>query len=317
MADFGVSGRAIKAGSSQLVDDVESNGDYLPSHPQTRSELAVPIQLGELTIGVINVESSEPRAFSEDDKHSLMSLSNYAAIAINTSQLHEKQRNAYRLVAGLTVLGDLNNTLESILSGAKEVLSCDVVTLYTYDQEKDEIGFPPAMVGVNEQTKVVMLSGVAKNSVVRNVLALEKAHEAEDVSSDSLMQGPFIFREKIKSSVGIPLQVGDRKVGVMFVNYRSHHRFTVEEFADRELFANQAAVAIRNAQLYQAQQQYAKALEAIQITSSAVSAILQLDVLLPMINNKAAEIFKVPATSLMLWNNAKEKLVNQSNVWLE
>ena len=85
------------------------------------------------------------------------------------------------------------------------------------------------MVGVNEQTKVVMLSGVAKNSVVRNVLALEKAHEAEDVSSDSLMQGPFIFREKIKSSVGIPLQVGDRKVGVMFVNYRSHHRFTVEE----------------------------------------------------------------------------------------
>ena len=75
-------------------------------------------------------------------------------------------------------------------------------------------------------------------------------------------------------------------------------------------------MAIRNAQLYQAQQQYAKALEAIQITSSAVSAILQLDVLLPMINNKAAEIFKVPATSLMLWNNAKEKLVNRATFGL-
>jgi GAF domain-containing protein len=44
--------------------------------------------------------------------------------------------------------------------------------------------------------------------------------------------------------------VKQQKMGGMFVNYRSARRFATEERKNIELFANQAAVAIRNAQLY-------------------------------------------------------------------
>ena len=77
----------------------------------------------------------------------------------------------------------------------------------------------------------------------------------------------------------------------MFFNYRSHHIFTAEELTNVGLYANQAAVAIRNAQLYQAEQQYVKALKAIQDTSTAVSSVLELDILLPLITDRAAVIF--------------------------
>jgi GAF domain-containing protein/phage tail protein X len=140
-------------------------------------------------------------------------------------------------------------------------------------------------------------------------MLLEGAHEAEDAQSDALMQGPFVQREQIKSSMGMPLRVGGRPVGVIFVNYRSYHRFTADELTNIELFANQAAVAIRNAQLYQSKERHAQALRAIQDTSAAVSAVLDLDALLPMVTERAADIFATPATSLMLWNKAETEMV--------
>ena len=66
-----------------------------------------------------------------------------------------------------------------------------------------------------------------------------------------------------------------------------------------------ASVAIRNAQLYQSKERHTQALRAIQDTSAAVSAVLDLDALLPMITEKAADIFAAPATSLMLWDETE------------
>jgi GAF domain-containing protein len=50
-------------------------------------------------------------------------------------------------------------------------------------------------------------------------------------------------------------------------------------------------------------------LESIQQTSAAISGELTLDELLPMIAASAAKVFDVPATSLMLWDDAEENLV--------
>jgi GAF domain-containing protein len=95
----------------------------------------------------------------------------------------------------------------------------------------------------------------------------------------------------------------------MFVNYRTAHSFAEDELANLELFSNQAAVAIQNAQLYRAELHHAQALESIQATSSAVSAVLDLQELLPLVTREAARIFSAPASSLMLWDEQKERLV--------
>jgi serine phosphatase RsbU (regulator of sigma subunit) len=50
-------------------------------------------------------------------------------------------------------------------------------------------------------------------------------------------------------------------------------------------------------------------LESIQETSTAMSAVLDLDKLLPLIALKATEVFHAPASSLMLWDNKRENLV--------
>jgi K+-sensing histidine kinase KdpD len=88
--------------------------------------------------------------------------------------------------------------------------------------------------------------------VVRKVLEKKELHIAPDTTKEGeLLNGPFAQREGIKSAVAIPLIVDNRKVGVMFVNYHTPHLFNEDELTDIKLFAHQAAVAVRNGQMYE------------------------------------------------------------------
>lgn len=277
-----------------------------------RSFQGIALRVGEDVLGVLYVNYNQRHTFGQEERKIARTFANHAALALKNARLLEQvsiARDAARVVAKLSTLEDLNQTLESIALASQNTLSCDAVTLYTYDAIKDTFGFPPAMAGVLDINPVLLLGKVTEKSVVRNILDLDHMHVTENAQTDPVMSGRFVEREGILSSVGIPLAVGDQKVGVMFVNYRSIHHFTPDEITNLELFSNQAAVAIRNAQLFQMEQHDKHALFAIQETSSAVSGILQLDVLLPMITQRAAEIFEVPATSLMLWDDNNESLM--------
>lgn len=308
----GIAYTILKHGTVIVGDIMSENIPYLRDESRkslveagVRSFIGAALKVGEEKLGVLYVDYYQLRALGDDDNQTIKNFVNLAALALKNAKFLEQQsraRTASRVVAELTVLGDLKKTLESIVAGAKEALQCDVVTLYTYNQETDEFGFPPAMEGVDDQTKALMLNGVTKHSVVQKILALEKAYEAEDASSDLVMQGPFVFREKIRSSVGIPLKVGDRKVGVMFVNYRSPHRFTADESTNIELFANQAAVAVRNAQLHNEIQKRADNLDAVIRVSQTVISSLDLDHILTTACQAAVELLGVDHSGLVLFD---------------
>jgi GAF domain-containing protein len=238
---------------------------------------------GEVIGTLTAVNTADDPPFTEEDLNLGVMLANQAALALRNAKLLEqvsKARNAARVVAEVTVLEDLQITLDSIVEGTHDVLNCDVVTLYTYDQDRDELGFPPAMVGVNHPEKVLELGKVAEQSIIHNILACDSLYEARNRSSDLLADSPFVEREEIISSMGVPLATGGRKVGVMFVNYRRPHRFTDDELTNIEPFANQAAVAIRNAQLYKQVQSRARLLDAAAQVARGATAILDMDELL-------------------------------------
>jgi GAF domain-containing protein len=262
----------------------------------TKSFQGAALKVGKEKLGVLYVNYNRSRSFTKDDQRTLETFAYHAALALKKARLLDqvgKARDTAKVFAQVSILEDLRTTLNSIVRGTQEVLDCDAVTLYTYDQELDEFGFPPATVGVQNEQEVFKLGRVAKQSVVRNILALEKPHEADDASLDPLMKGRFITREKVKSSVGIPLQVGDRKVGVMFVNFRSSHRFTADESANIELFANQAAVAIRNAQLHSEIQKRADALERLYESGRIITSTLTLNETLDRIVEQALRIIRI------------------------
>jgi K+-sensing histidine kinase KdpD len=101
---IGITGRAALTGQSQLVDDVTRHPDYIEYDPETRSELAVPIKLGEQVIGVINVEHPDHSAFDEDDRRDMESLAAQAAIAIENARHFEDLRKIKGYIGSKTAV---------------------------------------------------------------------------------------------------------------------------------------------------------------------------------------------------------------------
>jgi PAS domain S-box-containing protein len=90
----GVMGRAAANNEPILVADVDLDPDYIQGISGARSELAVPLMVENRTIGVFNVESCRPNAFTEVDIAPLMTLAGLAAAAIENHRLYQNLAHA-------------------------------------------------------------------------------------------------------------------------------------------------------------------------------------------------------------------------------
>ena len=88
----GVMGRTAEVQKPILVEDVSRLPDYVPGIPGARCELAVPLISRKKLVGVLNVESPTPGAFSQADIEPLMTLGRQAAIAIENARLYHRLR---------------------------------------------------------------------------------------------------------------------------------------------------------------------------------------------------------------------------------
>ncbi len=87
VASTGVARIAVDVG----VDSVHFNNPYLPN---TRSEMALPLRIGPEVIGVLDVQSTQSEAFSQEDINILSVLSDQVSIAIQNTRLLEETRVA-------------------------------------------------------------------------------------------------------------------------------------------------------------------------------------------------------------------------------
>lgn len=71
----GVCGAAARTGETQLVDDVDAFPGHIACSSSTRSELVIPFHdaTGRL-IGVLDIDSDQPAAFSQADADALTAL---------------------------------------------------------------------------------------------------------------------------------------------------------------------------------------------------------------------------------------------------
>jgi len=92
----GISRWVAEHGEILYVPDVREDPRYVPGVPDARSELAVPIQILERTIGVLNVESDRLDAFDSSEAQLLQALASQLALALELQRVRrELERLTY------------------------------------------------------------------------------------------------------------------------------------------------------------------------------------------------------------------------------
>jgi sigma-B regulation protein RsbU (phosphoserine phosphatase) len=86
----GVVGYAAERKEAVLVPDVSKDPRYIPSNPETRSELAVPLVYKDKVIGVLDLEHTRRGFFTDDHRRTVTTLAAQVAIAIENARLYEQ-----------------------------------------------------------------------------------------------------------------------------------------------------------------------------------------------------------------------------------
>jgi sigma-B regulation protein RsbU (phosphoserine phosphatase) len=99
----GLIGWVAQTGEAVAVPDVGRDPRYVNARKGTRSEMVAPVISNDEVIGVVDLESDTPDAYSEDDLQILLMLASQVAIIVEKAMLHEQLVEKKRLEAQLEV----------------------------------------------------------------------------------------------------------------------------------------------------------------------------------------------------------------------
>jgi phosphoserine phosphatase RsbU/P len=132
----GITGAAAAERRTIRVVDVRLDPRYLQGDGdvEVRSELVVPLLRQDRLIGVLDLESTEPQAFTAEHERLLNILGSYIAVALENARLFEESReNQARLQDDLETAREIQRQL--LPSGAREIPGLDVATAYVPARE--------------------------------------------------------------------------------------------------------------------------------------------------------------------------------------
>ncbi|HEY0683794.1 MAG TPA: GAF domain-containing sensor histidine kinase [Steroidobacter sp.] len=133
----GVTGAAVLTRTPQIVNDVRKDPRYVPPPIpiNVRTELAMPIVLGEEVFGCINIEGLNP--FDEDDVASIQIIADHLAVAIKNASLSREARQAAVMRERQRLARDLHDAVSQALSSIS-LMSQSIVPAWRRDPAEGE-----------------------------------------------------------------------------------------------------------------------------------------------------------------------------------
>ena len=316
----GITGHVALTGSATRVADVSLDPRYLAIEPGARSELCVPLVADDQVMGVINVESANLAAFTEADEQLLVTIARQVVTALAKLRLFDRlfqaeQQRAGELEAvrqaslGLTASLDLQTVLKAILqSTLRMVAGARKAFVYLYHAEgggRLTFGASRIRGGETEEDWEPRPHG----------LTYTVARQGEVVVIPDTRRHP-LFAEASGdwggAMVGLPLKIGARVVGVMNVMYLEPRSFPESDLRVLRHLGDQAAVAIENARLFEAERAAREQAEALREVAAVLSSSLDRERLLQLVLEQLARVVDFDSAAILLYSGDQLGIVAHS-----
>ncbi len=245
-----------KTGRCRCVDDVRQASDYLAVEalPDVRSELALPLKMGEVVIGVLDIESDQLAAFTPDDQLVLQTLADQITIAIRNAQFYKTEQMRRWFAESLERAGrelssslDLRQVPGQILEQLAGVVPYERGAVMLQEDRELRIiaqrGFP------DEQRALESVIPIREGDVFHRVAIAGRPVLIDDVTAVSGWQ-QMEWLPVHRSWMGVPLMVRDKVIGMISLTRREAAAFSPDDATLVSAFAGQAAIALENASLY-------------------------------------------------------------------
>lgn len=258
----GITGVAAATQQPVLVGEVREDQRYLNALDAVRSELAVPMVLHGKLVGVIDLQSTTPNAFSQQDQALLQLIASRIGAAIENARLYRRVERQNRIQRTLALLSqefssilELDALLDRIAKSVKKLINYDAFMVLLVD-EREGVLRSRFSLRYDERTQASSLS--LKQGITGAAATSGRTVLAGDISRDDRY---VESHAGIRSEVAVPLIVQDRVIGVMDLESERVNYFTEDHARTLSLIAPQIAISIENARLYEELAQRERAIQ--------------------------------------------------------
>lgn len=325
MPRSGLAGWVIEHGEILYIGDYQEEEQRLPVPPiklgePVRSWVGIPLMSQNQAIGVLSVQSFEPRAFSARDVQWLSTVSNQLAVALSNIRLFTEARDSaaalQRKVGELSTLLRAAQVLSSSLKPADvlhtlmavvaEQLQVNTVALWKIADD----GFltPAAMQGISPDVARTLRVPVGRGLTGR-VAADGRPLVVTNVEDEGSSLYPQFNRDnQYTSFMGVPVVYREQTIGVLSVMTVQEREFSPDEVTLLAGMAYQAAIALENARLFAEREQRIAELTALNHISQAINVSLSTDEILVALHRGMSEVLDTSQSFIALYDAETRRL---------
>ncbi|MDQ3811406.1 MAG: GAF domain-containing sensor histidine kinase, partial [Chloroflexota bacterium] len=260
-------GAAVASNRPQIMrapfQGASEHGRVAARLAHARSLLVLPLRARGRTLGTLSAYTRHPNAFHARHVELLATFANQAAITLDNARLYGELQNRLEEMVGLQRLGtllleehDFDRVLQSICQQLQRLTDAGGVGLALLEQDPHYL----------EMRTVVGPSADALRGAripTEGSFAAESLRTNRPQRSDNAQNDPRGYKHSLvlgntRTILSVPMKTRQRTVGVLSVyNKQGEGGFTDRDADLATFFANQAAVAIENARLYEQTREFA------------------------------------------------------------
>jgi GAF domain-containing protein/CheY-like chemotaxis protein len=311
----GATGKVALSGEPLFIDDYLGYPDSIPLviEEGVKSLVVVPLKSRDKVYGTLNIARKEFHEFTPLEKDLFTSVGQIIGGAMERAFLYtenvkrlEEQKTLFAVSQEIASRLELKIILQKIMEGAVELLEAEIGEIALWDSRKQN--YATAIVhGISESLIGKELSspsnGIVGEICTRKIPILFQDYEHHP------NRWAELDSYHLKQVVGVPLIVRQLIIGAMVVGTSDPNKHFQQKDVDLLFnFANQAAIAIGNAKLYEDSLAKIKQLTALYEIGKALSSTLDLDELLQKALELLREHFGYPLCVILLLDRQKDEL---------
>jgi GAF domain-containing protein len=301
----GITSQVYLSGESALLGDVTQVPQYVPFFTGMRSELCVPLKLQDKVIGVLNVESRQPAAFTTHDQTLLEAFAHQAGVAIATVRSYKRFQALQEVIEETHAQPALERVLQTILSKAAGLVDASIGELRLADPDRKVLEARATLPPLSESSAQV--DGAYRRIPIygpRAGVTSKVFRTGRPIRLDHVDKATSYlpYHVGMQSELCVPLMERGRPIGVLNVESPRPAAFSQIDQMVLEAFAQQAVVAIRNAQVLER-------LEALRQVGLVASSSLEPDDVIDQVLEQTFKLFPgAPVGTVQLLDREKKRL---------
>jgi GAF domain-containing protein/HAMP domain-containing protein len=239
IGQVGIVGNVVSTGKPRIALDTGSDAVFFqnPDLPETRSEMALPLRTGNQIIGAIDVQSTEPNAFNNEDISVIATLADQVSVAIQNSRLFE--------------------------STQKALAEADAISRQNVRQQWAKF------------SRTAATSGYRYN--VTGSKPLQETLNSEEVVEALTSGRPQVTQKETEAVLVVPVSLRGEVIGVLNVRTPADRPWSQNELDIAQAIADRVAISVENARLFDETQRRAAKEQTIGDISAKISSSINLE----------------------------------------